>query len=647
MKKKIRLLHIDDNQFDRQLVNDALCKEHDRYEVISADNREKFEKHLNEKDFDLILSDFNILGFDGLQVLQIVHDKYPDMPVIIVTGTGSEEIAIKAMKMGASDYIIKSVKHIRGLAHTIEKVLENKNHQFERRKAIASLKKSEQKYRSLFENMQDVYYQIDKQDIIREISPSIYKLAGYKREELIGTPVISLYHDVNERKDMLELLSQKGEVWDFEVRLKAKSGQVKYASLNAHFMFDENNNQIGIEGSQRDIDKRKHFEMEMLAAKEKAEESDRLKTSFLHNISHEIRTPLNSIVGFSAILTDPETNPEKRKNYSDIISKSSDQLLSIIDDILNISAIEAGQEKPSIANTHINSILNLLVEQFSPKVKEKNISLHLETALPDDKSIVLTDETKFTQILTNLLENAFKFTQQGHLYFGYRIKENYLEFYVKDTGIGIPSEMQEAIFERFRQVETTETRQYGGSGLGLSISKAYVEMLGGKIWLESDIDKGSVFYFNIPYNITGQNIVTDIQPIKELYKETKNKIKLLIADDEELNLIYIEEILSAENFIILKANNGKEAIEICLSDPQIDLVLMDIKMPVLNGYEATKQIKKIRPGLPIIAQTAYSTESDKNKAYECGCSDFISKPFNKENFLEKIYYQLNNTSPKE
>ncbi|MBN2610357.1 MAG: response regulator, partial [Bacteroidales bacterium] len=479
MKNKIQILHVDDNPLDRQLVKDALCKENDAFEIIEADSREKFERHLDEQDFDLILSDFNILGFDGLQVLQIVHDKNPEIPVIIVTGTGSEEVAIQAMKIGASDYVIKSVKHIRGLAHTIEKVLVNKKNQDERNEAIAKLKKSEEKYRRLFENMQDVYYQIDNQDIIREISPSIFKLAEYKREELIGTTVASFYYDIQEREDMLSILSQKGVVWDFEVRLKAKSGQVKYASLNAHYMVDENNKQIGIEGSLRDIDKRKHFEEELIAAKEKAEESDNLKTSFLHNISHEIRTPLNAIVGFSAILTDPNLPLEKRKGFSDIIVKSSDLLLSIISDIINISTIEAGQEKLSLVSTDINSKFKLLYEQFSPRAKEKNIKFHFNTTLSDSDSVTLLDETKFLQILTNLLDNAFKYTQHGAVSFGYYLKENYLEFYVEDTGIGIPAELHESVFERFRQVETTATRQYGGSGLGLSLSKAYVEMLGG------------------------------------------------------------------------------------------------------------------------------------------------------------------------
>ncbi|MBN1926298.1 MAG: response regulator [Prolixibacteraceae bacterium] len=543
-------------------------------------------------------------------------------------------------KNGEIFYEMASISPIIDDSGNITNYLAVKKDITEQKKAVDALQKSEDKYRKIFENVQDVFYQIDLNGMITEISPSIFQLAGYKREELIGTPVISFYYDIQERDSMLDILSQKGEVWDFEVRLIIKSSQVKYASLNAHIMVDENNKEIGIEGSLRDIDKRKHIEIELIAAKEKAEESDHLKTAFLHNISHEIRTPLNAIVGFSAILSDPSLPLEKHKKYSEIIVKSSDHLLSIISDIINISTIEAGQEKLSLVNTNINSKFKLLYEQFSPRAKEKNISFRYNITLSDSESITLLDETKILQILTNLLVNAFKFTQQGDVSFGYHLKENYLEFYVEDTGIGIPPELHESVFERFRQVETTATRHYGGSGLGLSISKAYVEMLGGKIWLNSEIGKGSVFYFTVPYKKENQELKADTQIINEITENNKPKT-LLIAEDEEYNFMFIEELLSDESYTLIRANNGIEAIEICKSNSLIDLVLMDIKMPVMNGYEATKQIKKIRPDLPIIAQTAYSTESDKNKALESGCSDFISKPFNKEGLLTKISEQLN------
>jgi len=504
MSAKIRVLHIDDNLHDRKLVKDALLIESNSFEVVEADNREKFISHLNKKDFDIILSDFNILGFDGLQVLQLVKDKYPEMPVIIVTGTGSEEIAIKAIKLGAADYVIKSVSHIRGLAHSIELVLQNKKIQKSRKKARAALKKSEQKYRKIFENIQDVFYQTDSHGIITDISPSISRIAGFTREELIGKEASIFYYDPKERNILVNQIAIKGEVWDYELRMKTKAGQIKYASLNAHLLFDELKIPNGIEGSLRDITDRKKVEVELIAAKEKAEESDRLKTSFLHNISHEIRTPMNSIVGFSELLNDPDINPADRQEYTDIIVKSSNHLLSIITDIVNIASIETGQEKTNEKELNLNAMFKLLYEQFLPIAREQNLGLRLDTLLPDSDVFILSDETKLIQVITNLLVNALKFTKVGDVNFGYRIIMPQLdmpqiEFFVKDTGIGIPKEMQQEIFKRFSQVENSSTRQFAGSGLGLSISKAYVELLGGKIWIDSELGKGSTFYFTIKY----------------------------------------------------------------------------------------------------------------------------------------------------
>lgn len=504
MKQKIRVLHIDDNLHDRQLVKDALMSENNKFEVIEADNQEKFISHLREKDFDIILSDFNILGFDGLQVLQIVNEKFPNIPVIIVTGTGSEEVAIEAMKMGAADYVIKSVAHIRGLAHSIDLVLQNKRNKKARKKARAALKKSEEKYRKIFENVQDVFYQTDNQGLITEISPSVYRVSGFTREDLIGIPASQIYSNPMDRDTLVELIVRQGEVWDYEIQMKTKNGVLKYASANAHFIFDGKNNPIGIEGSLRDITDRKKAEEELIAAKEKAEESDRLKTAFLHNISHEIRTPMNSIVGFSELINDPDLLPEIRQEYTDIIVRSSNHLLSIINDLVVIATIEAGQEKISEKEIHLNSVLKLIYQQFLPDAHKKNISFKIESLLPDSEAYILSDETKLIQIISNLVGNAMKFTKTGSINFGYKIdntlKNNkILKFFIEDSGIGIPDDMQKEIFERFRQVESATTRHNGGSGLGLSISKAYVELLGGKIWLKSEFGKGTSFYFTIPF----------------------------------------------------------------------------------------------------------------------------------------------------
>jgi signal transduction histidine kinase len=258
-------------------------------------------------------------------------------------------------------------------------------------------------------------------------------------------------------------------------------------------------NTVGRVWSFRDITERKKAEAELIAAKEKAEESDRLKTAFLHNVSHEIRTPMNAILGFSTLLNEPGISDEDRTQFTDVIFQSGNQLLSIINDIVDLASIESGQMKVSINQINLNTTLRRLNEQFRYKEKSQKITLSLETPLPQKDAEIMTDGTKLVQIISNLINNAFKFTKKGKISFGYSIKDNYIEFFVKDTGIGIAPNHRSRIFDRFYQVDSAVSRQFSGTGLGLSICKAYVELLGGKIWLVSSAGKGTEFFFTIPH----------------------------------------------------------------------------------------------------------------------------------------------------
>lgn len=368
-------------------------------------------------------------------------------------------------------------------------------------------------------------------------------------------------------------------------------------------------------------------------AKVKAEESDKLKSAFLANMSHEIRTPMNGIMGFSKMLNKPGITDEKKKQYTNIIDDLCRQLLQLIDDIINISRIESGQLTVSNCETNINDVLISLFSIYKPNMGNNNISFYLNKTLPDDRAVILTDQLKLRQILNNLLNNAIKFTHEGYIKYGYNVKNNYVEFYVEDSGIGIPSDMQEYIFERFGRVETSYSRIYGGTGLGLAISKAYVLKLGGKIWVESGMGKGSKFFFTIPYNFCGKIE----EKIKYLHGE--NPV-ILVVEDDEINYLYIEETIIVMNVKILHARNGVEAIEL-FKQNHIDLVLMDIKLPDMDGYEVTKNIKKIKPETPVIAQTAYAMIGDKEKAINSGCDDYISKPIDEKKLMDKISKFLN------
>jgi len=629
---RISILHIEDNPDDAELVLYEITSAGVEADYTRVDNEQSFLYHLKNSDVDIILADYNLPSYDGVTALKYCNKIYPDIPFILVSGTLGEEIAVQMLKYGANDYILK--QSLTRLVPAIIQALEQQSLKIQKLKAEADLKRSEEKYRKIFDNVQDVFYQIDMQGLISEISPSIFRLAGYRREELIGVSSSVFYYDISERAILLDKISKEGEVWDHEVRFKTKTGHIKYTSINAHLLFDSMGQHVGIEGSLRDIDERKHFEIQLKESKEKAEESDRLKTAFLHNISHEIRTPMNAIVGFSSLLGVYYTNPEMQASFVTTIQDSSNQLLSIINDIVDISSIEANAISKNITTCNLNSTIKSLFTQFNIKTSEKNISLTFKTGLSDEQSTIRTDSTRFIQILSNLLNNSLKFTREGHIEFGYILNESMLEFFVSDTGIGIEPEFHSKIFNSFFQVETALSRQFGGTGLGLSICKAYVELLGGKICVISEPGHGSVFYFTLPYDPVVQSVSDEIKPDLPIPWNNKEKLYILVAEDDENNIKLIENLLRELNVEIYKACNGVEAVKKCKSGVRIDLVLMDLKMPLMDGYTATGKIKDLFPDIPVIAQTAYFNE--REKALASGCNDFISKPFNKDQLFSKI-----------
>lgn len=417
-------------------------------------------------------------------------------------------------------------------------------------------------------------------------------------------------------------------------------------------IFNEDNQPIKMIGVVQDITERKRIEEELTIAKEKAEESDRLKSSFLSNMSHEIRTPMNGILGFAELLKEPNLTGEEQQEYISIIERSGTRMLNIINDIIDISKIESGSMKILISETNINEQIEYIHTFFKPEIDAKNMQLIFKNSLPSKDAVIKTDREKIYAILTNLVKNAIKFTHSGSIEFGYNLKpakpnttgtsgylfESFeLEFYIKDTGIGIRQEQLEIVFERFRQGSESITRSYEGAGLGLSISKTFVEMLGGKIWVESELGKGSVFYFTIPYNgeqDTKEVIQIALNDDKE--KQIEN-LKILIAEDDEISARLLTKTIKIFSKEILKAKTGIEALKACRENPDIDLILMDIQMPEMDGYETTRQIRQFNKDVIIIAQTAYALTGYREKAIAAGCNDYISKPIKKEELMALIH----------
>jgi len=403
-----------------------------------------------------------------------------------------------------------------------------------------------------------------------------------------------------------------------------------YARRNFFLNYELDHEKLLIEDINKNLEKTiEERTNELQRAKERAEESDRLKSAFLANMSHEIRTPMNGILGFAEILKEPDLTSDQQQEYLSIIEKSGARMLNIINDIVDISKIEAGLVKLDIRESNINEQIKYIFTFFKPEVEAKGMMLSYRNSLPTEESIVYTDREKTYAILTNLVKNAIKYSHKGAIEFGYLKKGDFLEFYVKDDGIGIAKDRQEAIFERFVQADIADLQARQGAGLGLSISKAYIEMLGGRLWVESELGNGSTFYFSLPYNIGPEKIAIQ----KDRAENSENvipsevlRLKVLIAEDDEASerLLGIEvKKLSKE---IIRVRTGFEAVVAFRNNPDIDLILMDIQMPGMDGYEATRQIRQMNKEVVIIAQTAFGLSGDREKAIEAGCNDYVAKP---------------------
>ncbi len=647
--------------------------------------------------------------------------------------------------------------------------------------AEESANKSEEKYRTIFENIQDIFFQTNVAGIVLEISPSIKIFSEYDREEIIGNPILNLYYNPFERVSFLEAIMKSGELHDYELKVKTKMGEKKFISINARLIYNSEGLPDHIDGSMRDITRRKQAEAELsklqkaienskasvvitdlsgnieyanpyfsqltgytreeytgqnprflksgfhsqefykelwdtiksgktwegefynrkkngnfywenavisplqndqneithfvaiktditaakkiseelITAKLHAEESDKLKTAFLNNISHEIRTPFNAILGFLTILQEEDLSRLEREEYTRIVNESSNRLMKTISDIAEVSAIQTGQTLVLESKVDINQIFNDLQRNFQPEIENKGLTFTINIELPATLPPFYTDSLKLISILNNLLNNAVKFTNSGSVELNVSMRDenrvndyinnsavqpSVLEFVVKDTGIGIPDDQQQVLFERFMQIDNSNTRKYEGSGLGTTIAKAYAELLGGSIWVISEVGKGSAFHVTIPYRTEPNKKQRTNDSLSLKPNDHANSLKIMIAEDDEASAIFLKLLLKQYCREILIVSNGEEAVDTCRNCPDIDLVFMDIRMPVLDGYLATQQIRQFNPELIIFAQTANALSGDEEKALESGCNAYLAKPIQQGQLMSLLnkYFKLSN-----
>jgi PAS domain S-box-containing protein len=758
MKDTLKILFNEDLKTDAELIWRELKKNNILFKELLVDNKKDFIAGLESFKPDLIISDYSLPQFNGMQALVIRNEISPLTPFILVTGSNNETVAVDCMKAGADDYILKD--NLSRLGQSVINALNKAKLLGEKSIAEEALHKSELRFQQISENFGEWVWEVDKNGLYTYSSPVVKEILGYEPEEIVSKkhfydlftaeamdqfkqPAMDAFErkenirsfiNTNLRKDGSEvILSTSGfplldkdgnltgyrgvdinvtelkrtertleniidynpmsiQILDTEgFTLKVNKAFIKlfgsvppsdysvfndlqlkekgFAELlerikncevvqfpdmvfNPHdsipelpdclswikaigfSLADSNGKPEKIVLMHENITERKLAEQELIKAKDKAEEGDRLKTAFLHNISHEIRTPMNAIVGFSALLGEPDLDAHSRTDYIEVIMQSSNHLLAIITDIIDISNIEANIVKIAKNEINVNSTLKTLCDQFLHVITGKNLQLVCENRVPDNGALIITDSTKLKQIITNLLSNAVKFTDKGSIKLGCEVKDKFLEFHVSDSGIGISEEHHNKIFDRFYQVQQSVSRLYEGTGLGLAISKANAEHMGGEMWLTSEPGKGTTFYFTIPYErqVGETPVVKDkTEPVYFVFPQKK---KILVAEDIDSNFKLICYFLSGANIEVVSAVNGKEAVDKFFTIPDIDLILMDIKMPVMDGYTAAKLIREANISIPIIAQTAYADDIDK--AIESGCSGLISKPFDRKGLLNKI-----------
>jgi signal transduction histidine kinase/ActR/RegA family two-component response regulator len=418
---------------------------------------------------------------------------------------------------------------------------------------------------------------------------------------------------------LIKEVLEKGNVNAIE-SLKNIRGEFRYIGK----LFEQNNNQ----------------KIQLLKAKSKAEESDKLKSAFLMNISHEIRTPMNAIIGFSDLLLNTDNSDIEKSEYAKNIQICGKNLIAIIDDLVEMSKIDSHLIKANYSSVNLPEMLQDIFDVVKYiKESHKNIDFKFIHPQKVPKNNIITDVVKLNQIITNLLINAVKFTKEGFVVFEYKVddKTNWIHFSIKDSGKGIPPELHDAIFTRFNRIDKVVDNENKGLGLGLAIAKSYVEMLGGTILVKSQVGVGSIFSFSIPFIYDTENVNYTNKIKKENSKrDIGNQEIILVAEDENINYMIIEKLLRLFNFKIIRAKNGAEAVKLCKENKEIDLVLMDIKMPKLDGHETFKKIREFNKSLPIIAQTAYSFPEEIEKIYATGFDDYISKPIDKDKLFEMI-----------
>ena len=559
----LKILIVDDVPDDAELVAVQLKQQGLKFSWKHVDNAQKLKNALTDETWDIVITDYSMPGFDGIEAFRIVNEYDEDMPVIMVSGTIGEDVAVEAMKKGVHDYLMKN--NLLRLGQAVLREIKDAENRRQHKKAREALVQSEEKFRLLVENA-PIGVSLTKLDgEFQNINRAYCDIIGYSKNELLNMTFMEL--TVKEFKEetvkMIDkLIDRKLEKVRMEKQYIRKDGGIIDVVINSTIIKDEKGNPEYLIGILEDVTEQKIIEKELIIAKEKAEESDRLKSAFLSTISHELRTPLNAIIGFSELI-DESLPIDEIVGFVKLINKSGQLLFETIEDILDVTDIESGKSRVSKEEFIIDSVLQNLYSEIGP-IQEKEKKQHLKVKYfshADSSEITfITNKSRFKKILVLLLKNAIKFTNEGYVEYGFKPEPDKIVFYVKDTGIGISEDKRDIVFEKFRQVDDTDTRKYGGVGLGLTLVKKLVELLGGRVWFDSEPGKGSVFYFSLPYGKQEEELAVEKKIDEKEVKKLLNNKTILIVEDENSNYLLLDKLLTLENVNTIWAKTVKNQL---------------------------------------------------------------------------------------
>ncbi len=610
--------------------------------ILSGSIRQTKELVEDGQHFDIAIVDFNLSDGNGLEVVDVIGTQ---APVIFVTGQGDQKTAVEAMKAGVYDYLIKDTQrqYLDQLPVTIDNAI--------------SHRQAESRLREVELEIEKLMWVVSKTDnsmaianakgLIEWVNEGFERMTGYASEEVVGTHGDDLLLDgvsgLNPASEHFQLLVETKKSIIYETKNYNKNGREFWVLTTITPILDTDGEIHRIIAIDSDVTEQKRIEQELLVAKQKAEALAKTKEEFLANMSHEIRTPMNAIIGMSQLLKDTPLNDEQ-ETYLKSLEFASENLMNIISDVLDLSKLEAGKVVLESIPFDLKKLLDGIENMFRFKATEKKIGFKFEgdEALADE---YLGDPGKLNQILLNLLSNAVKFTAKGEVKLSVKVLEGDKDlhricFEVTDTGIGIPEENFANIFESFKQASSTTTREFGGTGLGLTIVKRLVEQMKGEITVKSETGKGASFRIELPLKMCPSQSGSNVKKPNAINPEVlKGKIALLV-EDNELNRMVATKFLHSSGIEVKEAKNGLEGVEAAAQNG-IDFILMDIQMPLMDGYEASRKIRDAGNQIPIIAMTAHAMAEEKQRCLDAGMNDYLTKPILKDTLIEKICENIN------